>query len=77
MSMGFLTAYSIDFLTKAPMCDWNPAALPDVFMRGLAGYIEDELVAYELPSTLEGLIELATCLSLLLDGQVETGGELN
>ena len=41
------------------MCDWNPAALRDVFMWGLAGYIKDELVAYELPSTLEGLIELA------------------
>ena len=35
MSMGFLTAYSIDFLTKAPMCEWSPTALCDVFVRGL------------------------------------------
>ena len=54
------------------MCDWDPAALPDVFMRGLAGYIEDELVAYELPSTLEGLIELATCLDLPIQQEGET-----
>ena len=59
-----VTDYAIDFRTKAPMCDWNPAALRDVFMRGLAGYLKDELVAYEMPSTLEGLIELATRLDL-------------
>uniref|UniRef100_A0A8C4DQ98 ribonuclease H n=1 Tax=Dicentrarchus labrax TaxID=13489 RepID=A0A8C4DQ98_DICLA len=61
-----VTDFAIDFRTKAPMCDWNPAALRDVFMRGLAGYMKDELVAYELPSTLEGLIELATRLDLSL-----------
>ena len=59
-----VTDYAIDFRTKAPMCDWNPAALRDVFMQGLAGYLKDELVAYELPFTLEGLIELATRLDL-------------
>ena len=59
-----VTDYAIDFRTEAPMCGWNPATLCDVFMRGLTGYIKDELVAYELPSTLEGLIELATRLNL-------------
>ena len=59
-----VTDYAIDFRTKAPMCDWNPAALRDVFMRGLAGYLKDELVAYELPSTLAGLVELVTRLDL-------------
>ena len=61
--------YAIDFRTKAPMCDWNPAALVDVFMRGLAGYIKDEIVAYELPSTLEVLIELVTRLDLRIQAR--------
>ena len=64
-----VTDYAIDFRTKAPMCDWNPAALRDVFMRGLAGYIKDELVAYELPSTLESLIELAIHLDLRIQAR--------
>lgn len=51
------------------MCDWNPATLRDVFMRGLAGYIKDELVAYQLLSTLEGLIEIATRLDLRIQAR--------
>ena len=36
------------------MCDWNPAALRDVFLQGLAGYIKDELVAYD-PAIITGI----------------------
>ena len=60
-----VTSYAIDFC----MCDWNLAALCDVFMRGLAGYIKDELVVYDLPSTLEGLIELAIRLDLCIQAR--------
>ena len=56
--------YAIDFRTRAPMCDWNPAALRDVFLQGLAGYIKEELLAYDPPSSLEALIELTTRLNL-------------
>ena len=56
--------YAINFRTRAPLCDWNPAALRNVFLQGLAGYIKDELAAYDPPSSLEALIELATHLDL-------------
>ena len=57
-----VTDYAIDFRTRAPMSDWNPAAIRDVFLRGLAGHIKDELVAHDPPAMLEGLIELANRL---------------
>ena len=41
----------------------------DVFLRGLAGHIKDELVAHDQPSTLEGLIELATRLDLRIQAR--------
>ena len=64
-----VSEYAIDFRTRAPMCDWNPAALRDVFLQGLAGYIKDELVAYDPPSSLEALIELATRLDLRIQAR--------
>ena len=51
------------------MCDWNPAALRDVFLQGLAGYIKDELITYDPPSSLEALIELARRLDLRIQAR--------
>lgn len=54
--------YAIEFRTRALHSQWNPAAQTDAFLRGLADYIKDELVSFELPSSLDGLIELVTRL---------------
>lgn len=52
--------YAIDFRTRARLSDWNSAAQCDAFLAGLAEYIKDELVSYDLPSSLDGLIELTS-----------------
>ena len=64
-----VTDHAIDFRTRAPMSDWSPSALRDVFLRGLAGHIKDELITNDPPSTLEGLIELATSLDLRIQAR--------
>ena len=52
--------YAIDFRTRASQCDWQPSALCDVFLHGLAPYMKDELAVRETPPTLDKVIELAT-----------------
>ena len=52
--------YSIHFRTRASSSEWNQAAQCDAFLMGLADYIKDELISYDLPTTLDGIIELAS-----------------
>ena len=52
--------YSIDFRTRARQSNWNTEAQCDAFLLGLEGYIKDELVSHDLPTTLDGVIELST-----------------
>lgn len=54
----FVTDYSIVFKTLAASCTWNDAALKAQFF-GLDDEIPDEISSRDLPSSLEGLIELA------------------
>ena len=54
--------YAIDFRTRARLSNWNTAAQCDAYLNGLAPYVKDELVSFELPCTLDGLIELTTRL---------------
>lgn len=54
--------YSIDFRTRARHSSWNGAAQCDAYLLGLESYVKDELVSYELPTTLDELIELTTRL---------------
>ncbi|TWW59253.1 Retrotransposon-derived protein PEG10 [Takifugu flavidus] len=54
--------YAIDFRTRARLSDWNSAAQCDAFLHGLAPYIKDELVFFNLPPSLDGLIELTSRL---------------
>ena len=56
--------YSIDFRTRASRSKWNNSALCDAFLNGLADYIKDKLVSYDMPTTLDGVIELATRIDL-------------
>lgn len=65
--------YSKDFRTTAIQCGWNSSALCDAFYHGLVDYIKDELVSYERPSSLDGIIELATHIDLrILNHREET-----
>ncbi|KAF7645929.1 hypothetical protein LDENG_00196170 [Lucifuga dentata] len=41
----------------------------DAFLNGLADYIKDELVSHDLPTTLDGLIELATRIDLCIQAR--------
>ena len=52
--------YAIDFRTQARKSAWNSAALCDAFLLGLGDQIKDQLVSYDLPATLEDLIQLAS-----------------
>ncbi|KAL1259006.1 hypothetical protein QQF64_009583 [Cirrhinus molitorella] len=51
--------YSIEFRTLAASCGWNDKALWDHFLFGLAEHIKDEIYSLDLPSSLDGLIDLA------------------
>ncbi|KAF7640714.1 hypothetical protein LDENG_00020800, partial [Lucifuga dentata] len=64
-----VTDYAIDFRIRARQSDWNMAALCDVYLNGLADYIKDELVSHDLPTTLDGLIELTTCIDLRIQAR--------
>ena len=61
---GTVADYSIDFRTRASQSKWNNSALCDAFLHGLADYIKDELVSHDTPTTLDGVIELATRIDL-------------
>ncbi|KAF7641874.1 hypothetical protein LDENG_00269710 [Lucifuga dentata] len=64
-----VTDYAIDFRIRAQQSDWNMAALCDAFLNGLADYIKDELVSHNLPTTLDGLIELSTRIDLRIQAR--------
>ncbi|KAJ8259918.1 hypothetical protein GJAV_G00174960 [Gymnothorax javanicus] len=49
----------MDFRTRSSRSRWNPAAQVDAFLHDLADNLKNELVSYEVPSTLDGIIELA------------------
>lgn len=61
--------YQMDFRTKAHQSDWNLAALHDAFLDRLAECIKNELVSNELPSSLEGVIKLATRVDLRIQAR--------
>jgi hypothetical protein len=51
--------YSIEFRTLAAECHWNEEAQWDMFLHGLADRVQREIYALDLPTSLNGLIELA------------------
>uniref|UniRef100_A0A9J8A6A5 Retrotransposon gag domain-containing protein n=1 Tax=Cyprinus carpio carpio TaxID=630221 RepID=A0A9J8A6A5_CYPCA len=51
--------YSIEFRTLAVECHWNEEAQWDMFLHGLADRVQKEIYALDLPTSLNGLIELA------------------
>ncbi len=54
-----VTDFSIEFRTLAAECKWNEEAQWDMFLQGLADHIQKEIFALDLPSDLDGLIDLA------------------
>ncbi len=54
--------FSIEFRTLAAECKWNEEAQWDMFLHGLADRIQREMFARELPTSLDGLIDLALCV---------------
>ncbi|KAF7644122.1 hypothetical protein LDENG_00227410 [Lucifuga dentata] len=61
--------FAIDFRIKARRSEWNMAALCDAFLNGLADYIKDKMVSYDLPTTLDSLMELATRINLCIQAR--------
>ncbi len=59
--------FSIEFRTLAAECKWNEEAQWDMFLHGLADRIQREIFAIELPTSLDGLIDL----SLRVDSQLQ------
>ncbi len=51
--------YSIEFRTLSTTCGWNEPALVARFLEGLSANIKDEVIARDLPTRLDPLIELA------------------
>lgn len=51
--------YSIEFHVLAAECNWNIEVQWDMFLHGLANRIQNEIYVLELPTALEGLIDLA------------------
>ena len=56
---GSVCDYAIHFRTLAAESGWNPTALYDVFLKGLAVPIQEQLVPLDLPPDLDSLIALA------------------
>ncbi len=54
-----VTDYSIEFRTLAAECSWNAEAQWDMFLHGLAPHIQNEIYALDLPTSLDGFIDLA------------------
>ncbi|XP_073727890.1 uncharacterized protein [Misgurnus anguillicaudatus] len=50
--------YAIEFRTLAAECRWNEEAQWDHFLHGLADRIQREIVTAELPTSLNGLVDL-------------------
>ncbi len=59
--------FSIEFRTLAAECKWNEEAQWDMFLHGLADRIQREIFTRELPTSLDGLIDL----SLRVDSQLQ------
>ncbi len=59
--------FSIEFRTLAAECKWNEEAQWDMFLHGLADRIQGEMFSRELPTSLDGLIDLA----LRVDSRLE------
>ena len=57
---GSVVDYAIGFRTRGRLSNWNSEAQCDAYLRGLAAYIKDELVSFDLPNSLDGLIELTS-----------------
>lgn len=55
--------YAVEFRTIAADSSCNDAALYDTFYHGLAERIKDERAARDLPTSLNGLIDLAACIN--------------
>ncbi|MGL4351381.1 MAG: DUF4939 domain-containing protein, partial [Plesiomonas shigelloides] len=51
--------YTIEFRTLAAECRWNEEAQWDVFLHGLADRVHREIYTLDLPTTFNGLVELA------------------
>jgi hypothetical protein len=51
--------YSIRFRTLAAECQWNEEAQWDMFLHGLADRVQNEIYALDLPTSLNGLVDLA------------------
>uniref|UniRef100_A0A9J7X6B8 Retrotransposon gag domain-containing protein n=1 Tax=Cyprinus carpio carpio TaxID=630221 RepID=A0A9J7X6B8_CYPCA len=62
--------YSIRFRTLAAACKWNEEAQWDMFLHGLADRVHKEIYLLELPTSLNGLIDLA----LRVDARIERLG---
>jgi hypothetical protein len=54
-----VSEYSIEFRTLAAECGWNEEAQWDMFLHGLADHVQREIYALDLPTTLNGLVDLA------------------
>ncbi|KAG1958060.1 retrotransposable element [Pimephales promelas] len=54
-----VSEFSIEFRTLAAECGWNEEAQWDMFLHGLADHVQKEIYALDLPTTLNGLIDLA------------------
>ena len=59
--------YSIDFRTRVHRSGWNTVTQCDAFLEGLNEYVKDGLVPYDLPRSLNELIELST----RVDGRIQ------
>lgn len=54
-----VTDYAIEFRTLAVSSEWNDTAQKAQFLRGLNESIQDEIASHDLPTSLEGVIDLA------------------
>ncbi len=66
-----VTDYSIEFRTLAAECKWNYEAQWDMFRHGLADRIINEIYTQELPTSLDGLIDLA----IRVDARLQRRGQ--
>ncbi|KAF7640826.1 hypothetical protein LDENG_00011620 [Lucifuga dentata] len=64
-----VTDYAIDFRIRARQNEWNMVVLCDAYLNGLADYVKDELVSHDLPTTLDGLINLTIRIDLRIQAR--------
>lgn len=51
--------YAVDFWILASRSSWASTSLTEVFLHGMADCIKDLLIAYEIPTSLDGMKDLA------------------